>query len=143
MARLQFSGRKKTRRSHMDSSVNITPLVDVMLVLMVIFMVSAPMLNVGGVQVNLPQTSSKPLETTHDEPLIITMSSNKELFLQDTILSFNDLVSKVKAILQQKKETKVLLKADKSLSYGQVMEMMGQLSDSGIGHISLVVATSS
>lgn len=127
----------------MDSTVNITPLVDVMLVLMVIFMVSAPMLNVGGVQVNLPQTTSKPLDTTQDEPLIITMSANKELFLQDTLFAFNDLVTKLKAILQQKKETKVLLKADKGLSYGQVMEMMGQLSDSGIDHVSLVVATSS
>lgn len=127
----------------MDSTVNITPLVDVMLVLMVIFMVSAPMLNVGGVQVNLPQTTSKPLDTTQDEPLIITMSANKELFLQDTLFAFNDLVTKLKAILQQKKETKVLLKADKGLSYGHVMEMMGQLSDSGIDHVSLVVATSS
>jgi biopolymer transport protein TolR len=132
---------RSRRRGTLNSSVNITPLVDVMLVLMVIFMVAAPMLNVGGISVDLPKSEAKPLEKTQDEPVIISMSKDEKLFIQDADMPFDQLVKKLQSLLSQKPDLKIYLKADQSLSYGQVMNMMGALSKEGLSHISLIVST--
>ncbi len=132
---------RSRRRGAMNSTINITPLVDVMLVLMVIFMVAAPMLNVGGISVDLPKSKANPLDKSQEEPVIISMSKDQKLFIQDIDMPFEDLVKKLQGLLSQKPDLKIYLKADQSLSYGQVMDMMGALSKEGLSQISLIVST--
>ena len=118
------------------SEINVTPMVDVMLVLLIVFMVSAPLLTVG-VQVDLPQTKASAL-TSNDEPLVVTIDGKGQIFIQDTAINQKNLVPKLEAITHHKKDTKIFIKADKVLPYGKVMTAMGLISEAGYAKVSLM-----
>ena len=110
------------------SEINVTPFVDVMLVLLIIFMVAAPLLTVG-VEVNLPKTSAKALPSEKEQPLTLTLTDKGEIILQETKITINQLIPKLKSISKQRKDDKIFLRADGSNSYSDVMDIMGELSN--------------
>jgi biopolymer transport protein TolR len=118
------------------SEINVTPFVDVMLVLLIIFMVTAPMM-MQGVDVNLPQTTAKNIKTKED-PLILSVNSKKEVFLENRKVSLNDLEKKVKSIFKYRKEKEVLLKADKDVPYGFVIKVMASVKNAGIEKLGMI-----
>jgi len=134
-----ISGRRGRRRNRarVMSEINITPFVDVMLVLLIIFMVAAPLLTVG-VPVNLPQTAATALATEREEPLTITMTEDGRLLIQTTEIVAGDLIVKLRAIAAERTDNKVFLRADGAISYSQVMQVMGALNAGGFRDIGLV-----
>lgn len=118
------------------SNINVTPLVDVMLVLLIVFMITAPMLTVG-VQVDLPQTKANQLNSDAD-PLIITMNKNREIFIQDTVVSTEDLIPRLKAISKVNSNTRIFVRGDNLLQYGEVIGIMGKIQSAGYEKVALV-----
>ena len=118
------------------SNINVTPLVDVMLVLLIVFMITAPMLTVG-VQVDLPQTNTNQLNSDAD-PLIITMNKNREIFIQDAVVSLEDLIPRLKAISKVNAKTRIFVRGDNLLSYGEVIRIMGKIQSAGYEKVALV-----
>ena len=118
------------------SNINVTPLVDVMLVLLIVFMITAPMLTVG-VQVDLPQTKANQLNSDAD-PLIITMNKNREIFIQDSVVSPEDLIPRLKAISKVNSKTRIFVRGDNLLPYGEVIEIMGKIQSAGYEKVALV-----
>ena len=118
------------------SNINVTPLVDVMLVLLIVFMITAPMLTVG-VQVDLPQTNTNQLNSDAD-PLIITMNKNREIFIQDAVVSLEDLIPRLKAISKVNSKTRIFVRGDNLLPYGGVIEIMGKIQSAGYEKVALV-----
>ena len=118
------------------SNINVTPLVDVMLVLLIVFMITAPMLTVG-VQVDLPQTNTNQLNSDAD-PLIITMNKNREIFIQDAVVSLEDLIPRLKAISKVNSKTRIFVRGDNLLPYGEVIEIMGKIQSAGYEKVALV-----
>ena len=118
------------------SNINVTPLVDVMLVLLIVFMITAPMLTVG-VQVDLPQTKANQLNSDAD-PLIITMNKNSEIFIQDAVVSPEDLIPRLKAISKVNSKTRIFVRGDNLLPYGEVIEIMGKIQSAGYEKVALV-----
>ena len=118
------------------SNINVTPLVDVMLVLLIVFMITAPMLTVG-VQVDLPQTKANQLNSDAD-PLIITMNKNREIFIQDAVVSAVDLIPRLKAISKVNSKTRIFVRGDNLLPYGEVIEIMGKIQSAGYEKVALV-----
>ena len=118
------------------SNINVTPLVDVMLVLLIVFMITAPMLTVG-VQVDLPQTNTNQLNSDAD-PLIITMNKNREIFIQDAVVSLEDLIPRLKAISKVNAKTRIFVRGDNLLSYGEVIGIMGKIQSAGYEKVALV-----
>ena len=131
-------GRRGRRRAHVMAEINVTPMVDVMLVLMIIFMVSAPMLTVG-VPLDLPQTQAKSLEQDKT-PLQLSVDLKGKIFINDTEVQINDLVPKLKAITDARGGTdeRIFMRADKKADYGTVARVMGQLSGAGFKRLALV-----
>ena len=119
-----------------NSQINVTPFVDVMLVLLVIFMVTAPLLTVG-VPVNLPQTRARQM-SDDKEPLAISIKQNGDIFLQETQIQLEDLVPKLTAIAKNGYDERIYVRGDKTVDYGKVMEVMGELNAAGFKHIGLV-----
>ena len=132
---LKSNGSGRFHGEHM-ADINVTPLVDVMLVLLVIFMVTAPMLT-AGVSVDLPQSAAKPLPGT-DEPLSITISSNGKVYLQKNEIQVKDLQGKLQAIAGEKKDTRIFVRGDKNVDYGRVMQVVGEINAGGFNKVSLV-----
>lgn len=118
------------------SDINVTPFVDVMLVLLIIFMVTAPMM-VQGVNVTLPETSSGPLEK-RDDNLVVTIDNKKQLFINDMNVSFDFLGDKIGKILEGRSSREVFLKADKDVSYGLVVSVMAELKGAGVEKLGMV-----
>tara|TARA_B100000941_G_C28068229_1_gene332686 strand:+ start:89 stop:505 length:417 start_codon:yes stop_codon:yes gene_type:complete len=118
------------------SEINVTPFVDVMLVLLIIFMVTAPLLTVG-VQVDLPETSADTLPE-ESEPLTLTINSKGEVFIQETKVEFNNLVKKILAVSKNRTDTRIYVRGDKTINYGRVLEVMGKLSGSGFTKVALI-----
>ena len=118
------------------SNINVTPLVDVMLVLLIVFMITAPMLTVG-VQVDLPQTKANQLNSDAD-PLIITMNKNREIFIQDAVVSQEDLIPRLKAISKVNSKTRIFVRGDNLLPYGEVIGIMGKIQSAGYEKVALV-----
>jgi biopolymer transport protein TolR len=136
------SGRRGSRRgSRMQpmSEINVTPLVDVMLVLLIVFMVAAPLLTVG-VPVDLPQTRSEPLQGD-DEPLTITVQGDGTVYLQETVVEPEELVARLLAIGENGYEERIYVRADAAVDYGQVMKVMGRISSAGFSRVGLVTET--
>lgn len=135
------SGSKRRRRSHNKrkpmSEINVTPFVDVMLVLLIIFMVAAPLLTVG-VPIELPKTAATPLPTEQEEPLTITVSQEGALQLQSTDITRDDLIPRLRAIAAERESQKIFLRADQAVDYGAVMQVMGALNNAGFNDIGLV-----
>ena len=130
-----FSKSRSRSRSLM-SEINVTPFVDVMLVLLIVFMVSAPMLTVG-VPVNLPNSDADSLPDDK-EPLTLSINSLGEIFIQDTKIGFNELIPKLLAVSKNRTDTRIYVRGDKSINYGRVMEIMGKLSGSGFSKVALL-----
>jgi biopolymer transport protein TolR len=118
------------------SEINVTPMVDVMLVLLVIFMVAAPLLTVG-VPVELPQ-SKAPAITEQKEPLVITLNAEGKLFLQNTEVGDDELVPRLQAITKNNPDADIYVRGDRAISYGRVMEVMGMVSAAGFSKVSLI-----
>ena len=118
------------------SDINVTPMVDVMLVLLVIFMVTAPLLT-SGVPVDLPKTQAGQLKGD-DQPLSISVDKQGKIFLQDTEVQLDELAPRLKAITAAKPETRIFVKGDSGINYGRVMEVMGQLGAAGFPHVALL-----
>ena len=121
------------------SDINVTPFVDVMLVLLIVFMVSAPLLTVG-VPIDLPQSQAKALEQ-NNQPLTISVNVDGQVFLQDEEIKLDDLVPKLKAIIQArggKPDDLIYVRGDKKADYGTMMRVMGRISAAGFQRIALV-----
>ena len=118
------------------SDINVTPMVDVMLVLLVIFMVTAPLLTVG-VPVELPKTEAREI-TQQTEPLVISIDALGKVFIQDTEVGMGQLVPRLKAISKAKQNNKIFIRGDTSISYGQVLELMALITSSGFDQVALV-----
>ena len=126
---------KRSEREPM-SEINVTPFVDEMLVLLIIFMVTAPLLTVG-VQVDLPETSADTLPE-ESEPLTLTINSKGEVFIQETKIEFDKLIKKILAVSNNRTDTRIYVRGDKTINYGRVLEVMGKLSGSGFTKVALI-----
>ncbi|MEM1264938.1 MAG: protein TolR [Pseudomonadota bacterium] len=119
------------------SEINVTPFVDVMLVLLIIFMVAAPLLTVG-VEVQLPQTAAEPLEQEPEEPLTISVTAEGTVVLQESEIPRTELIPILQQVLGADGDDKIFLRADTNLSYGEMMVVMGALNAAGYRNIGLV-----
>jgi biopolymer transport protein TolR len=130
--------RRGRRRASVMAEINVTPMVDVMLVLLIIFMVSAPLLTVG-VPLDLPQTQAKSLDQDQ-KPLQLSVDMNGKVFINDTEIPIADLIAKLKAITDARAglDERIYLRADKKADYGTVAKVMGQLSGAGFKKLALV-----
>ena len=122
------------------SEINVTPMVDVMLVLLVVFMITAPLLTVG-VPVDLPKTKSSVI-VGEDEPLVVTLNAEGKLILQDTEVALDKLVARLTAITENRKETRVFVRGDRKIAYGKVMEVMGLINLAGFDRVALITELS-
>jgi biopolymer transport protein TolR len=129
------SSGKRARYKPM-SEINVTPLVDVMLVLLVVFMVTAPLLTVG-VPVDLPQTQAAPINEPK-EPLVISINSEGKIYLQETTVEVDQLVPRLQAITNNNPTTSIYVRGDKAVNYGRVLEVMGLVSGAGFTKVALV-----
>lgn len=118
------------------SDINVTPLVDVMLVLLIIFMVTAPMM-MQGVEVNLPKTTTRHIKTRED-PLLLTVNKKKEIFLERHKIQLEGLDTKIKKIFENRREKEVLLRADKDVPYGFVIKVIANVKRAGIDKLGMV-----
>ncbi|MGF7162197.1 biopolymer transport protein TolR [Rhodoligotrophos appendicifer] len=131
-------GGRRRRSSHAPmSEINVTPMVDVMLVLLIIFMVAAPLLTVG-VPVELPESKGNPMEGDK-EPLTVSVDGAGKIFLQDTEITLDTLVPKLEAITKQGYDERIYVRGDKAVDYGTVAQVMGSLSAAGFKRIGLVL----
>jgi biopolymer transport protein TolR len=139
------SRRSRHRRAHVMSEINVTPMVDVMLVLLIIFMVAAPLLT-AGVPLDLPQTQAKSLDQDK-EPLTISVNDKGQIFLMsnnDTEIKMDDLMPKLEAILKTRSgglDERIYVRGDKRVDYGTVMKVMGRLSQAGYRKVALITET--
>ena len=133
-------GKRRHRRSPVMSQINVTPMVDVMLVLLIIFMVSAPLLTVG-VPIDLPQAQAANLEQAR-EPLAVSINNKGQVFLQNTEIKIEELVPKLKAIVDARggngADERIYVRGDKNVDYGTIMRVMGRLSAAGFRRVGLV-----
>ena len=137
---LQPGGRGRGRRHRVRrpmSEINVTPMVDVMLVLLIIFMVAAPLLTVG-VPIELPKTAAAPLPTEQEEPLTIAMTADGQILVQNSAVEPSGLIPLLRAVAEERKSGKIFLRADGTIPYEGVMQVMGALNASGFNDIGLV-----
>jgi biopolymer transport protein TolR len=118
------------------SDINVVPLVDVMLVLLIIFMVTAPMMMVG-VDVNLPQTKAQSIKTQED-PLILTVNKNGEIFLEEHAMKLEELGAKIETIFKYRRDKEVILRADKDIPYGFVINVVAEVKRAGVAKLGMV-----
>ena len=138
MAGSSGGGGRRGRRRAVMAEINVTPMVDVMLVLLIIFMVSAPLLTVG-VPLDLPQTQAKSLDQDKN-PLTLSVNLKGQVFLNDTEIGLDDLVAKLKAVTEARGglDERIFVRGDKKVDYGTVMRVMGRLSAAGFRRVALV-----
>jgi len=129
-------GRQRRRSTRPVSDINITPFVDVMLVLLVVFMVTAPMMTVA-VPVDLPKTQAHTVNQDK-EPLVVSIDADGRVFLQDKVMKLEDLVPKLKAVSGANPDARIFVRGDKELPYGRIMEVMGTISSAGFTKVALV-----
>ncbi|MDD8023967.1 MAG: ExbD/TolR family protein [Paracoccaceae bacterium] len=124
-------------KSHAMSEINVTPMVDVMLVLLIIFMVAAPMMTVG-VPLELPKTAAKAVPTEQEEPLTISLQLDGTVSMMNTPVPEGELVDRLRAVAQERDSDKVFLRADGGIEYARVVQVMGALNAGGFGNIVLI-----
>jgi biopolymer transport protein TolR len=129
-------GRGRRGRYRPLAEINVTPLVDVMLVLLIIFMVTAPLMT-SGVSVDLPKTTAQPLNSD-SEPLTVSIKADGAIFLQDQSVDIGELVGKLQAIAQNNPERRIFVRGDKDLAYGRIMEVMGTITQGGFTKVALL-----
>ena len=133
----RYGGGGRRRPSYRPlSEINVTPFVDVMLVLLIVFMITAPLLTVG-VPVDLPKVKAKSIADS-EEPLVITVNAEGAVFIQDTEVAIENLVPRLKAITENKADTRIYLRGDKDINYGRVMEVMGTVNIAGFTRVALI-----
>ena len=126
---------KRSLREPM-SEINVTPFVDVMLVLLIVFMVTAPLLTVG-VQVDLPESAADSL-AEESEPLTLTINAKGEIFIQESKIEFDNIIAKILAVSNNRTDTRIYVRGDKTINYGRVLEIMGMLSGAGFTKVALI-----
>jgi biopolymer transport protein TolR len=119
------------------SEINVTPFVDVMLVLLIIFMVAAPLLTVG-VPVQLPETAANALPTDEEEPLTVTLTSEGEIMIQETVVTGDQLIPRLQGISAERDSDRIFLRADGANAWNEVAQVMGALNAAGFNNIGLV-----
>lgn len=129
-------GRGRGRRA-LAAEINVTPLVDVMLVLLIVFMITAPLLTTG-VEVSLPKASAENLRAPQTQPLSVSLDSNGVIYIQETRVNAEELVSTLYAIAGEGYEERIFLRADEGVNYGQVMNVMTRMQRAGYRNIALV-----
>jgi len=129
----QRRGRRKLRPM---GEINVTPLVDVMLVLLIVFMVTAPLLTVG-VPVELPKTKASQI-SDDQTPVVVTIRPDGEIALQNRIITFEELLPRLEAVARAKPETRVFVRGDKQVPYGEVIEVMGRIQEAGFSRVALI-----
>ncbi len=134
ISRSRSAGRASRYRPMAE--INVTPFVDVMLVLLIVFMVTAPLLTVG-VPVDLPKTEAKTISDP-EEPLVISVNAAGEIYLQDSQIEIENLVPRLVAITENKPDTRIFVRGDQSISYGQIMEVMGTVNFAGFKRVALI-----
>lgn len=127
---------RSRRRREGFSDINMTPFIDVMLVLLIIFMIAAPMMT-AGVKVDLPDADAKALPG-NDEPLSVTIRKDGQIFIQKTPTELEDLAPKLFAVLGEKKETRIFVRGDTAIHYGRVMQVIGTITTAGYNKVALV-----
>lgn len=134
--------RRKSRRggAHGFSEINVTPFVDVMLVLLIVFMVAAPMMT-AGITVDLPKTKAAALPG-NDEPLNVSIKSDGTVYIQNSPAELGELGPKLQAILGEKTETRIFVRGDTAIDYGQVMKVIGEITGAGFSKVALVTNNS-
>jgi biopolymer transport protein TolR len=138
-ASVKFSGGGRGRRRGSwspNADINVTPFVDVMLVLLVVFMVTAPLMTVA-VPVDLPKTQAKSMNQDK-EPLVVSVDAEGHVYLQEKKLELDDVVPKLKAITGANADARIFVRGDKGVTYGRIMEVMGAISSSGFNKVALV-----
>jgi biopolymer transport protein TolR len=137
------SGGRRSRRGavHKPVDINVTPLVDVMLVLLIIFMVTAPMLT-AGVEVDLPDSKAGAV-ASDDKPLEVSIKPGGVVYIQDTKIQAESLIPKLKAIANEKFDTRIFVRADRNIGYGEVMRAVGDISAAGFKKVALITENKS
>ncbi len=130
------SSRRSAMRNGPMHDINVTPLVDVMLVLLVVFMVTAPLLTVG-VPVDLPKTQAEAM-SEDQEPLTVTIQADGTIFLQEEIIQLNEITPKLLAIADSGYDERIYVRGDKTVDYGSVMEVMGTINTAGFRRVALI-----
>ena len=135
-----YQRRNSRRRSNHGtmSDINVTPLVDVMLVLLIVFMVAAPLMTTG-VPIELPKTEAKPLPTP-SEPLTISVQADRKVFIDKTEIALDELAAKLQALAKNGNDEQLMVRGDTNVPYGAIMEVMGVLNSAGFTKISLVTS---
>jgi len=136
LSSLSGSSRRRGPKYQTRAEINVTPMVDVMLVLLVVFMITAPLM-VTGVQIDLPDASAKALEAD-TEPLTITVMSDGKVYLMETEIAVPELVPKLSAIAKNGMQERIFLRADKATDYGSVMDVMAKVHSAGFTNLALV-----
>lgn len=130
-------GRRRRRRGYTPmSQINVVPFVDVMLVLLIVFMVTAPLLTVG-VPVDLPESRAQSLSEPV-EPLVVSVDSGGQIYLQETEVALEQLIPRLRAITEQGLETRIYVRGDRAIDYGRVMQVMGTINGAGFRRVALV-----
>ena len=130
-------GRRSRARAALMAEINVTPFVDVMLVLLIVFMVAAPLLTVG-VPVRLPETAAEALPAEAEEPLAITLTAEGTITLQTTEIAAGELIPRLRGVMAERESRRLYLRADGALAYDRVMQVMGALNAAGFNDIALV-----
>lgn len=137
----QIGSRNRRRRMRAQAEMNLTPLIDVMVVLLIIFMISAPLMTVT-VPVDLPEVG-KGASSDAEEPLVISIDEQNNVYLQDTKLQLTELIPKLQAVTAQKPDQRIYIRADQKLTYGTMMKVMSEMTAAGFTKVSLVAETGS
>jgi biopolymer transport protein TolR len=133
-----FTGQGRKRRHRAMSEINVTPFVDVMLVLLIVFMVTAPLLTVG-VPLDLPKTKATTVQG-NDEPLVISVDAAGQVFLEDLPVEMENLVPKLRAITGARADQRIFVRGDQNVNYGRVLLVMGEIHDAGFTRVAMVSA---
>ena len=134
-SRRSGSGRRRVQGSGLNADINVTPLVDVMLVLLIVFMVAAPLLAVG-VPIDLPKTDAKALPS-QNEPLTITVDAKGLVYLQEEVVPMDELVAKLVAVADAGYDERIVLRGDENSDYGSVMQVMARINAAGFSNLNL------
>lgn len=133
-------GRRRGRNRAMMAEINITPFVDVMLVLLIIFMVAAPLMTVG-IDIQMPETAANPLPTIEEEPLTLSITEDGRVAIMTTEVPRDELISRLQGIMTERADDKIFLRADGRVPYEDVAQIMGALNAAGMNNIGLVTET--
>ncbi|MFP3120441.1 protein TolR [Rickettsia sp. R2] len=133
---IKLAGSNRKSKRAVVSEINVTPLVDVMLVLLIIFMITSPML-VSGVNVDLPETNSSQI-SDQDEPLVVTINNKGKIFLLEIPIEKVHLTDKLANITKEKKDARIFVRGDRNVSYGQVVEIVAEIHAAGFSRVALI-----